>query len=95
MTEFFEPILNQRYILKSRHNFIDQTAYFAVPKLFASRKQDAQQFLKALEKNFAPYELIYTRSQEGRKELLRARLLALANKEDRIWTKKKVESPLK
>ena len=52
-------------------------------------------FLKHLEKNFAPYELIYTRSQEGRKELLRARLLALANKEDRIWTKKKVESPLK
>ena len=95
MKEFFEPISNQRYILKSRHNFRDQTAYFAIPKLFASRKQDAQQFLKALEKNFAPYELIYTRSQEGRKELLRARLLALANKEDRIWTKKKVESPLK
>lgn len=95
VAEFFEPVSNQRYILRAKHSRRDQTTYFVVPKLFAARKQDAQLFLQALGKHFASYDLIYTRNQEGRKELLKARLVALANKENRVLTKKKVESPLK
>ena len=40
------------------------------------------------------YQAIYTRSLEGRKILLKGRIKALANKQDRIVSKKKVKGAL-
>ena len=90
MTEFFAPIENQRYILKSCHKVKDQTEFFAVPSKFEKRKADAESFLRHIQKSVGKYDLIYTRSVQGRPILLEARIKALGNKQERTVTHKKV-----
>lgn len=94
MTEFFAPIENQRYILKACHKVKDQTEFFAVPSMFEKRKADAESFLRHIQKSLGKYDLIYTRSIQGRPILLEARIKALGNKQERTVTHKKVMSTL-
>jgi len=94
LTEFFAPIENQRYILKSCHKVKDQTEFFAVPSMFEKRKADAESFLRHIQKSVGKYNLIYTRSVQGRPILLEARIKALGNKQERTVTHKKVMSTL-
>lgn len=94
ITEFFAPIENQRYILKSCHKVKDQTEFFAVPSMFEKRKADAESFLQHIQKSVGKYNLIYTRSVQGRPILLEARIKALGNKQERTVTHKKVISTL-
>ena len=94
LTEFFAPIENQRYILKSCHKVKDQTEFFAVPSMFEKRKADAESFLQHIQKSVGKYDLIYTRSVQGRPILLEARIKALGNKQERTVTRKKVMSTL-
>lgn len=94
MTEFFAPIENQRYILKACHKVKDQTEFFAVPSMFEKRKADAESFLRQIQKSLGKYDLIYTRSVQGRPILLEARIKALGNKQERTVTHKKVMSTL-
>lgn len=94
MTEFFAPIENQRYILKACHKVNDQTEFFSVPSMFEKRKADAESFLRHIQKNLGKYDLIYTRSVQGRPILLEARIKALGNKQERTVTHKKVMSTL-
>ena len=94
MTEFFAPIENQRYILKACHKVKDQTEFFAVPSMFEKQKADAESFLRHIQKSLGKYDLIYTRSVQGRPILLEARIKALGNKQERTVTHKKVMSTL-
>ena len=94
LTEFFAPIENQRYILKSCHKVKDQTEFFAVPSMFEKRKTDAESFLRHIQRSVGKYDLIYTRSVQGRPILLEARIKALGNKQERTVTHKKVMSTL-
>ena len=94
ITEFFAPIENQRYILKACHKVKDQTEFFAVPSMFEKRKADAESFLRHIQKSLGKYDLIYTRSVQGRPILLEARIKALGNKQERTITRKKVMSSL-
>ena len=95
LSEFFAPIENQRYILRAMTWVNDQTKYFAVPSMFDKRKEDVIVFVANIEKYIGNYEIIYTRSVEGRHILLDARLNALGNKQERTFSKKKVTSKLK
>ena len=93
--EFFAPVDNQRYLLVAKKAPAGQSKYFVVPSLFEKRKEEAQLFLDAVAPHIGNYQLVYTRNEAGRKVLLEARLKSLANKNDRIITKKKVKSALK
>lgn len=93
--EFFAPVDNQRYLLVAKKAPAGQSKYFVVPSLFEKRKEEAQLFLDAVAPQLGDYQLVYTRNEAGRKILLEARLKSLANKNDRIITKKKVKSALK
>ena len=93
--EFFAPVDNQRYLLVAKKAPAGQSKYFVVPSLFEKRKEEAQLFLDAIAPQLGDYQLIYTRNEVGRKVLLEARLKSLANKNDRLITKKKVKSALK
>lgn len=93
--EFFAPVDNQRYLLVAQKVPAGQSKYFVVPSLFEKRKEDAQLFQNAVAPHIGNYQLVYTRNEAGRKILLEARLKSLANKNDRIITKKKVKSALK
>ena len=93
--EFFDPVDNQRYLLVAKKAPAGQSKYFVVPSLFEKRKEEAQLFLDAVAPQLGDYQLVYTRNEVGRKILLEARLKSLANKNDRLITKKKVKSALK
>lgn len=92
--EFYDSIDNQRYLLYNpkRKNKLD--AYFVVPVCFAKRKEDAYLFASYMKSYIGKYEVIYTRNEEGRKILLQARAKALANREERCLTKRKVKGAL-
>jgi len=92
--EFFAPVDNQRYLLKTEKVRQGQSPYYVVPSLFDKRKEEAQKFLDFLTPTIGRYHLVYTRTEAGRKILLEARIQALSNKNDRILTKKKVKSQL-
>lgn len=94
INEFYEAIDNQRYLLYNpkRKNKLD--AYFVVPACFAKRKEDAYLFASYMKSYIGKYEVIYTRNEEGRKILLQARAKALANREERCLTKRKVKGAL-
>ena len=81
--------------MREKEQVSDQTEYFAVPSLFDKRKEDAQAFVEQIRKSLGKYDLVYTRSAEGRAILLDARIKALANKQERTFTKKQVMSDLK
>ena len=94
VNEFFDEIDNQRYILykQSRRHRMD--GYFVVPEVFSKRKEDALIFAQCMKPYIGKYELIYTRNERGRKILLQGRRYALANRQNRCLTRKKVKGAL-
>lgn len=92
--QFFEEIDNQRYILYNpkKKNRLD--GYFVIPDIFSKRKEDALLFARYIKPYIGRYDVVYTRNEEGRKILLNGRIKALANREQRCITKKKVKGAL-
>ncbi|CQR24636.1 helicase superfamily protein [Streptococcus varani] len=91
MKEFFAPIDNQRYLIyqngkKARK---EMAAYFAVPSIF-TRQDQILDFVKKISHYIGQYELIYTRNEQGRKKLLEARVVGLANQQNQLLNKKMV-----
>lgn len=79
LQEVFTPLDNPRYLL-ARQPFwrIFHEDYFAVPDVFARKKEFAQFFASRWQRFVGPIELVYTRTPHGRGILLRARVHSLA-----------------
>src|SRR5207245_4062477 len=74
LREVLSPIENPRYLLGRRRIWrIFREDYFAVPDSLARKKEFAELFAKRWKSLVGPVQLIYTRTPEGRKLLLRAR----------------------
>lgn len=74
------PIENPRYLI-SRNSTVFAFArndFHAVPEIAAERKEKAEYFQKMWKKYVGPTELIYTRTAEGRKVLVKARNRSLS-----------------
>ena len=71
LLEVFDPLHSPRYILRLREWVA------AVPKAYANNKTSATQFAKIWNRRVGRSMLLYTRSEEGRLELLRAKERAL------------------
>ena len=78
--ELLRPIDNPRYLLARRRilRFLRED-YFAVPEILARKKEFAELFARKWSKTVGPVQLVYTRTVEGRKLLLRARVHSLAS----------------
>ena len=77
--ELLGPIDNPRYLLARRRIWrIFREDYFAVPEILARKKEFAEMFAKKWRRTVGPIELVYTRTEEGRRILLRARMHSLA-----------------
>lgn len=72
LTEIFSKSDSQRYILSTKRN--NFTRFYNVPKIFSVNKSTAEYFASVWMKKIGKVELIYTKSVEGRKELLKARM---------------------
>ncbi len=75
ITEFLNPIENPRYVI-IRKNCFKKYNYkysFACPSVIGKNKETAEIFKRYLSKLMGKYDLVYTRSEEGRKLILKCR----------------------
>lgn len=75
MQEILGPIGNPRYVMVRKTPLLRwiRKDYHVVPQVLGRNKELAEYFAKMWSKNVGPTELVYTRSVEGRKVLLKAR----------------------
>ena len=80
ITESVGPIQNPRYLLvrKSLWGWRTRTDYHAVPAVLGARKAWAERFARLWSAKVGSSRLVFTRSPEGRRVLLRARAQSLA-----------------
>jgi hypothetical protein len=79
LREILSPIANPRYLLARRKIWrMFREDYFAVPDALARKKEFAEAFLRRWQRLVGPVELVYTRTPDGRKALLRARSHSLS-----------------
>ncbi|WP_243141083.1 MULTISPECIES: DEAD/DEAH box helicase family protein [unclassified Lactonifactor] len=95
LQEFLGTVDNQRYLLYDRRQRRRGEQWFPVPSLFAKTKEEASLFHRAVAPSIGNYKLIYTRTPEGRRILLKARCYSYANRSDRIIHRdKKIKNAL-
>lgn len=92
--EMMGEVDNQRYLLVNKKNRNGLDGFYCVPECFGTNKNDAVLFADCIQFLTDRYELVYTRNEAGRKVLLQARSKALANREARVKSRKKVKSAL-
>jgi superfamily II DNA or RNA helicase len=74
LREVLRPVDNPRYLLaRTRFWRFFREDYFAVPDLLARKRDCAEVFSRNWRRRVGPVQLVYTRTPEGRKILLRAR----------------------
>ncbi len=81
LAEILGPVQNPRYLLVRRNwlGRLRQTDFHNVPSIFAAQKEHASTFQKLWEKHVGRSELIFTRTSQGRKLLLKARANSFAS----------------
>jgi hypothetical protein len=80
LAEILGPVQNPRYLIV-REGSTDaglRYDYHAVPQILASNKERAELLFAAWTQLVGPAELVYTRSFEGRRQLLKARARAFS-----------------
>lgn len=92
--QMMAPVDNQRYLLVNRKNRNALDGFYCVPDCFATNKNDAEMFAKSIKHVVDRYDLVYTRNEVGRKILLEGRTKALANRQERCQSRKKVKGAL-
>lgn len=85
--ETLSKTINQRYIITRLNKKLEEIGdYYNVPTLLGIKKEYAQIFKTYFESKIGKCDLMYTRSAEGRKVLLKARMKSMDLK-DRIMNK--------
>ena len=81
--EVYNKVVDTRYIIcVKRKNKLSQDSYFNVPSILDNDKKEATIFLNEWNSNVCKGHLIYTRSREGRKLLLKARKYSMSYNEN-------------
>lgn len=76
LQELLNPIENPRYLLALKYTFDPESPlvyYFPVPACLSKKKKDAERFQDIWMEKMGPTRLVYTRTVDGRLELLKAR----------------------
>ncbi|WP_326525361.1 DEAD/DEAH box helicase family protein [Sphingomonas sp.] len=92
LAEVLGPVQNPRYLLvRESHLWGRRRAdYHAVPSLLGARKDTADHFHRLWERHVGGSALIYTRTQAGRRVLLRARVNSFAAGMQRVFQRRSV-----
>ena len=79
--EFLNPIENPRYLFirKGKMNKMQTTDYHAIPAIIGQKKENADMFKFLWKKYIGECDVVYTRSIEGRKTLVKARKEAFSS----------------
>ena len=90
--ELFGVIDNQRYILVKQGAFRGENSFYAVPECFGKKREDAEKFFACIKPYIGKFDLVYTRNETGRQLLLEGRMKALANKNSKNHSRKKLKN---
>lgn len=85
LQEVVAPINNPRYVIIRKNifmQFIKQKDYHSVPEILGRNKKLAEYFKNQWEKLVGSCELVFTRTIDGRKLLLKSRIKSLASQFD-------------
>ncbi|MBQ9245958.1 DEAD/DEAH box helicase family protein [bacterium] len=79
--EFLNPIENPRYLFirKSKNNNMQTIDYHAIPTIIGQKKENTEIFKGLWNKYIGDCDIIYTRTVDGRKELVKARKEAFSS----------------
>lgn len=90
--EMFSAIDNPRYVFvkKGMGGRKSYSKSYSCPGILAGNKENAELLKKHIEKVCGKYFLIYTRTEQGRKELLKCRRYSFLNMNDALSQKKKM-----
>ena len=90
LNELFAAIDNPRYLLFAKTlNPFSVFSCMAVPECLGTKKENAQMLHGHFQKLLGKYELVYTRTPEGRKKLLKARTHCLTGRTRALSSRKK------
>lgn len=94
LQELISPVDNPRYLLEQKRSlfFIKKNIYYQLPEIFAKNKKSAEFFCNTWSEMMETSNLIFTRTIEGRKILLKLRFQSLMKRNVRIehlhkWTR--------
>lgn len=94
LQELISPVDNPKYLLKQQSSFffIRKAVYYPLPEVFGKNKKGAESFRNVWSEMIEKSNLIFTRTVEGRKILLKLRFQALMKRNVRIehlhkWTR--------
>ena len=90
MEELWGVIDNPRYLLVRGKNAGRAKEFYAVPEIFGRQKERALVFEKHIRKALGRFQVIYTRTAQGRETLLRARTKSFVNKNQSVLQGRKV-----
>lgn len=88
--EFFAPVDSPRYLLVSSGGIKGNGFCGSVPECFGKKKEDAQNFYECVRPVIGDCELVYTRSENGRRALLDARMRTAREDSRSSVTKKRL-----
>ena len=82
LQEFLDPIENPRYLLIRKNPilyFLKQVDYYAIPSVIGLNKKNVLLFKEIWKRRIGYCNIIYTRTEIGRDMLLKARVRAYSN----------------
>lgn len=86
----FTKTENQRYIIaKLTNNLKEINQYYNVPEVLSIKKEYAEIFSKYWGQKIGEHDLIYTKTADGRRKLLKARMKNISYK-DKILKKQEL-----
>lgn len=92
LAELLGPVQNPRYLLMRRSRLwrAQRVDYHAVPAALGARKEFAEHFHREWQRRVGSSRLIYTRTGDGRRTLLRARIDSLSAGMQRLFLRRSV-----
>jgi len=93
MAELLSAIDNPRYVMVKKYKLLPGLSYadsYACPAAVGANKESAQVLAKLLQKQAGRFELIYTRSAEGRKHLTKCRQKSYLNRNQVFLKRRKM-----
>lgn len=94
LAEFMGEITDQRYLLEALEAGKNDRGFYPVPGVFGRRKEEAGMFAEHMAPCIGSCNLIFTRSEDGKRALLRAGMQTAAIREDegRVTRRKRVQN---
>ena len=93
LNEMLSPIDNPKYlIIMKKKAMLKYDISYSCPSIISQRKEMVELFLDNLKGRVGNFEMVYTRSDEGRKILLKCRKKSYISQNEKMLKKKKIVS---